>query len=1469
METLAKWMEFGTSLGLEGDKLKAFIDEQQCMARDERAEQRELVALQLELEREKNKKREDDIQPGSDRKSDFKVPKLPSFKDTDDMDSYLLRFERYVATQGLEKSRWAVTLSALLTGKALETYCRLDEEDGIDYEKVKAALLKRFQFTAEGYRKKLRAAKPEVGETAAQFVTRIRNYLTRWREMTETSATYEGMMSIMLMEQFLSSCNKEMQLFLKDRKPKDIEEMSEMADRYVESRGGWAFPGVANKVMVKPRFVEGTGKSEEVLSKQTEGKKKFSGNCFLCGKPGHSAKFCYSNRGKVEKVAGLQLQDHYCKFDSVKTRESTGNRVTDKPNYGYGVKDKCSSQTKDNMAAGMVVDRSPDVVRNMTNGSNVKIRGGGTLPVLSIVCGSEVRKMPITSGTVNGKEVEVLRDTGCSTAVVRLDLVEEEQFTGGTKACVLIDGTTKEFPVAHVVIDTPYYAGILEVLCMHNPVYDLILGNLPQIREPSDPDPLWSPTGYKVCAVETRNQRKEAGKQRAPLRVPKPVTDIVSTEELKKEQNEDLTLMPLRKLAESGEVKKSKNGGESMFCCSNGVLYREFTTADKIEKKRQVVVPEKFRKRVLQLAHESILGGHLGAKKCTEKILNNFFWPGMQADTLRYCRSCEACQRSIPKGKVTKVPLGRTPLIDEPFRRVAVDIIGPIVPASQNGNRYILTLVDYATRYPEAVSLKHIDTQTVAEALVDIYSRVGIPREVLSDQGKQFTSDVMKEVSRLLSIRQLTTTPYHPACNGLVEKFNGTLKAMMKKMCEERPKDWDRYVTPLLFAYREAPQESTGFAPFELLYGRVVRGPLAILRELWTGDIDEPETRTTYQYVLDLKERLERTLELAQERLKKSKARYRDYYNRKARLKNLKVGDEVLLLLPTDNNKLMMQWKGPFTVVGRVGHMDYKVDTGHTVKTFHANLLKKFYRREKVAASMCGVLELACAAVIDDGAGERNEEEREGHQDWEEMRKSAELLQMPTLHGSESISDVCFGSELSLEKKNQVKELMNKYSDILTDKPGCTTIGVHEIHLNDPEPVKCRPYPLPHALRENIKKEIQEMMDLGIVEQSTSPYAAPVVIVKKKDGSNRFCCDYRKLNAVTVHDAEPIPDQEEIFAKLVKSTFFSKIDLTRGYWQVPLAEEAKPLTAFITPDGLYQFRTMPFGLVCAPASFSRIMRTLLRGLKGIDNFMDDILVHSTTWEEHMIALEVLFKRLQGANLTAKPSKCIIGTETVQFLGHKVGKGQLQPLPDKLKAIKDAPQPKTKKELRAFLGLAGYYRRFVPNFASIAAPLSDKTRKGEPNNIVWEDAQENAFKTLKEKLIQAPILRLPDLTKPFSLRTDASDNGIGAILLQEHDEEQFPVAYASRKLLLREQRYAVMEKECLAIVWAIQKFETYLYGKEFTIETDHMPLQYIQKSKCTNGRILRWSLALQSYRFRIIAIKGKDNVGADYLSRQTD
>ena len=296
------------------------------------------------------------------------------------------------------------------------------------------------------------------------------------------------------------------------------------------------------------------------------------------------------------------------------------------------------------------------------------------------------------------------------------------------------------------------------------------------------------------------------------------------------------------------------------------------------------------------------------------------------------------------------MPLGKLPLIDTPFKRVAVDIVGPIEPRSEKRNRYILTMIDYATRYPEAVALPSIETEHVAEALVDMLSRVGIPDEMLTDCGFQFTAEVMKEVSRLLSLQQLKTTPYHPMCNGLVERFHATMKQMLRRMCAERAKDWHKYLPALLFAIREVPQESLGFSPFELLYGRSVRGPMAILRELWSGEVNDEQVLSKYQYVIKLRERLEQTCQLARDNLEKVQFKQKIYYDQRARSRKFDVGDKVLLLLPTESNKLLLQCEGPYEVVEIVNRMDYSVDVDGVVGTYHANMLKQYVERKNVTS---------------------------------------------------------------------------------------------------------------------------------------------------------------------------------------------------------------------------------------------------------------------------------------------------------------------------------------------------------------------------------------------------------------------------------------------------------------------------------------------------------------------------------------
>ena len=362
------------------------------------------------------------------------------------------------------------------------------------------------------------------------------------------------------------------------------------------------------------------------------------------------------------------------------------------------------------------------------------------------------------------------------------------------------------------------------------------------------------------------------------------------------------------------------------------------------------------------------------------------------------------------------------PLINTLFKRVAVDIVGPIAPPSEAGHRYILTLVDYATRYPEAVPLKKITTEAVAEALLDIYSRVGIPEEVLTDQGTQFMSECMQEVSRLLSIKGLTSTPYHPICNGLVERWNGTLKSMLKRLCRDQPKQWHRLINPVLFAYREVPQESTGFSPFQLLYGRSVRGPGTILKELWTKEVNIPEVKSSYEYVTELRERLEDSLKLAQEELEKSQKRYKRHYDRKAKPRRLEVGDRVLILLPTDSNKLLMQWRGPYTVESRVGANDYRVKMGSKTKTYHVNMLKKYISREPegnvVPVDSTDGATIAVAGVIHQGVNQKMGEvpgPESGRQEGTQDAKSGELPE---------------------DLRRLLREVFQKYPDIFKDVPG-------------------------------------------------------------------------------------------------------------------------------------------------------------------------------------------------------------------------------------------------------------------------------------------------------------------------------------------------------------------------------------------------------------------------------------------------
>ncbi|GFO17739.1 gypsy retrotransposon integrase-like protein 1 [Plakobranchus ocellatus] len=379
-----------------------------------------------------------------------------------------------------------------------------------------------------------------------------------------------------------------------------------------------------------------------------------------------------------------------------------------------------------------------------------------------------------------------------------------------------IDNTALLAEKAVISLMTPFFSGEVKALCIPDAICDVIVGNVEGARSPEDPD-----MSVMVGATTTRAQTKREAVTK-PLRVPDIERHVgVDREQLFKLQQEDPRILAL---VDAG--KTSRRGGKIVFFeKARGIVYRRYQDLGRNVDVKQVVLPKSLREYVMSVAHDSITGADLGIRRTKDKVLSNFYWPGVDGDVTKYCRSCDVCQRTVKKGTVPRVPLEKVPLIDTLFKKVTIDLVGPINPPSEAGHRFILTLVDYATRFAEAVPLRKIDTESVAEALVDIYSRLGVPEEVLSDQGTQFISDCMKEVCRLLGIKQKTTTPYHPMCNGLVERFNATLKTCLCRLCSEQPRQWHRYINPLLFAYREVPQESTHFASFELMNGGLCEGP--------------------------------------------------------------------------------------------------------------------------------------------------------------------------------------------------------------------------------------------------------------------------------------------------------------------------------------------------------------------------------------------------------------------------------------------------------------------------------------------------------------------------------------------------------------------------------------------------------------------------------------------------------------------
>ncbi|KAJ0801140.1 putative nucleotidyltransferase, Ribonuclease H [Helianthus annuus] len=451
------------------------------------------------------------------------------------------------------------------------------------------------------------------------------------------------------------------------------------------------------------------------------------------------------------------------------------------------------------------------------------------------------------------------------------------------------------------------------------------------------------------------------------------------------------------------------------------------------------------------------------------------------------------------------------------------------------------------------------------------------------------------------------------------------------------------------------------------------------------------------------------------------------------------------------------------------------------------------------------------------------------------------------------------GKEKKLEDIPIVRDFPQVFPDDVSGLPPLREVEFRIDLIPGATPVAKSPYRLAPSEMQELASQLQELTDKGFIRPSSSPWGAPVLFVKKKDGTFRMCIDYRELNKLTIKNRYPLPRIDDLLDQLQGATCFSKIDLRSGYHQLRVREDDIPRTAFRTRYGHYEFMVMPFGLTNAPAVFMDLMNRVCKPYldRFVIVFIDDILIYSKTKSDHERHLRLILTLLNTEKLYAKFSKCEFWLKEVQFLGHVVNDKGIHVDPVKIKAVQEWQAPRTPTEVRSFLGLAGYYRRFIANFSRIALPLTALTHKGKPFD--WGPKQEEAFQTLKLKLCDAPILTLPDGCEDFVVYCDASGQGLGCVLMQRGKV----IAYASRQLKVHERNYTTHDLELGAVVFALKIWRHYLYGTK----CDHKSLQHIFNQKELNMRQRRWVELLNDYDCEIRYHPGKANVVADALSRK--
>ena len=1344
---------------------------------------------------------------------------VPKFEESE-VDVFFKNFEHMASYMKWPLEQWVWLVKSKLVGKAATVVGSLVGE--LSYAVIKQAVLDAYAVTSEGYRQQFRNYLKPFNKTWTEFAVEKLRLFRKWLD-SENVSSFDDLVNLIVSEEFKRRLPQNIMMYIADKEEKDLKKSAILADNY----------SLIHKVHLKG----GLGNVKQNRAEQLGDKDKKTDQvlfCNYCKREGHVISNCPSpacKRGRVTEG----------KFPASHMSKS-------KPSAGSGAIMHCTSRDKhlfekyvyDGKVSLTNIDKPVNIKLLRDTGSNQSIVLKSSLPNLKLLDEN------VIVNDLTGRSLlplaEIHLDCPYVTGNVKI-AVRENNFPLPDVQVVLGNDLAGELPLPNLVMyTTPQTEGNNDENVRSKIETEIVENNEKGISA-------MDPEGY--VNVVTRSMKDNEPEETRTDSISNKIQ--MNRETLIKLQKDDQTLKGAFKQALEKGIEKVPG-----YYFKDDVLFRLYRSPklnndETWNDKEQLVVPKDLRNDILGIAHN--VNSHFGINKTYNRLSNDFFWPRMKFDVVKFIKNCHTCQvAGKPNEIIPRAPLNPIVVPHEPFHRIIIDCVGPL-PKTKKGHQYLLTAMCPTTRYPIAIPIRNITAKTVLQHLLKVFTTYGFPKEIQCDQGTNFTSKIFQNTMVELSIKQSFSSAYHPESQGALERHHQTLKALLKKFCIESESDWDEGIDFLLFVIREVPCQSLAVSPFEMLYGRKVRGPLQIVKDKLM-DNDNVEEVTVGQYIQKLKGNIEKIHNFALTHLGKNQDEMKLRYDENVKVRKFNAGDLVLAFFPMPDSPFKSKFSGPYVVKKCVNNHNYIIKTPDRRKStqlVHVNMLKKYHGVPSTALSCSRDITIVNTKT----------------KDTNHVVQESECLSWSDYSNKDILGCLSqFLHHLSAEQKRDIKKLLLQYEDICKDDPSeCTAIS-HDIQLlQGTRPIRQNYYRVNPEKRKVMKDEVEYLLKNKLAVPSKSPWASPCLLVPKANGKFRLCTDFRKLNSVTIKDSFPLPRIDDILDAIGSSKFLTQIDMLKGYYQIPLSENAKQMSAFITPFGLFQYERLPFGMCNAPATFQRMVNFLIQDLERVYGYLDDIVVVSDTWSDHVDKLKKLFERFRSFGLTINLAKSNFAQAQVKYLGHVIGSGEILPKDTNIKSILEYPNPATRKEVMRFLGMTSYYRRFCRNFSNVAHPLINLT--SPKRKFEWDETCDNAFNQIKNLLCSKPVLSIPDPSEPFILQVDACDYGVGAVLLQQNVETKslHPVSYFSNSLKPHQRSLSTVEKELLAIVLALQKFEVYLStNNPVIIYSDHNPLVFLNRARNTNQKLLRWALFLQNFNVSVKHIKGSENLIADALSR---